>query len=297
MRRLIPAIGRLGLMGSFLWHAPAAAQAARDALALCARSVIPALFPFFVAVSCFTSLGLARETGRLLAPLAAPLLGCSGTGAAAFLLGLLGGYPVGGRTAAELYRSGAVDRAEAMHLLSFCNNCGPAFVVGVAGIGCFGSRRAGLWLYAIHVLSALLAARLHRPSAPERLPPEPAPPRPFAAALTDAVDRGARTMLTVCGFVVFFSVLTGVIAAAAGPLPPVLLGFAELTGGILRLTPDRAGFTAAAALLSWGGLCVHAQTAAALQDTDLSLGPQLTGKAMQAVLSAAMAWIAGRWLF
>ena len=89
MRRLIPAIGLLGLMGSFLWNAPAAAQAARDALALCARSVIPALFPFFVAMSCFTSLGLARETGRLLAPLAAPLLGCSGTGAAAFLLGLL----------------------------------------------------------------------------------------------------------------------------------------------------------------------------------------------------------------
>ncbi len=38
----------------------------------------------------------------------------------------------------------------------------------------------------------------------------------------------------------------------------------ELTNGILRLAPDRGGFVLAAALLGWGGLSVHCQTAAVL---------------------------------
>ena len=41
----------LALMAALLWQNEAVGQAVRQGLALCARSVIPALFPFFAAVS------------------------------------------------------------------------------------------------------------------------------------------------------------------------------------------------------------------------------------------------------
>ena len=78
------------------------AQAARDALALCAQTVIPSLFPFFVLSSLLVSCGAADTLSHLLSPLMRPLFGLSGTGAAALGLGLCGGYPVGARTAAAL---------------------------------------------------------------------------------------------------------------------------------------------------------------------------------------------------
>ncbi len=298
MRRFVLAGGLLMLMVCFLWNNQVTAQAVRDGLTLCARSVVPALFPFFVAVSCFTSLGLAQELGRLLSPVTAPLLGCSGAGSVAFLMGLLGGYPVGGRTVAELYRGGSVDRAEAEHLLTFCNNCGPAFVLGVAGMGCFGSVRIGLCLYAIHVLSAVAVAQLRRgrreKSEPFRLS---APVPSFPAALVRAVTDGALAMVTVCAFVVFFIAALRLLNAVTGLRHPLLIGAVELTGGILSLPPDRAGFVMAAALLGWGGLSVHGQTAAVLRDTDLSLRPHLLGKAVQAAVSAALALAVGQFLF
>ena len=297
MRRITLAAGLLLLMVGFLWNGQLTAQAVRDGLALCAGSVIPALFPFFVAVSCFTGLGLARDAGRLLAPAASALLGCSGPGAVAFLMGLLGGYPVGGRTVAELYRTGAIDRAEAERLLTFCNNCGPAFVLGVAGAGRFGDLRTGLWLYAIHVLAAALVAQLRRTGRTRALPPLHAPPLSPAAALVRAVTDGARAMVSVCAFVVFFVAALRLVTDLTGVDQPLLLGAVELTGGVLALVPDRGGFITSAALLGWGGLCVHAQTAAALQDTDLALGPQLIGKAIQAALSALLAAVVSRWLF
>ena len=298
MRRCLWAAGLLALMAGFLWNSQLTAQAVRDGLALCARSVVPALFPFFVAVSCFTALGLARELGRLLSPVTAPLLGCSGTGSVAFLLGLLGGYPVGGRTVAELYAAGSIDRAEAEHLLTFCNNCGPSFVLGIAGAGCFGSVRVGLWLYAIHVASAVLTAQLRRSRRGEKGLIRPGAPAPsFAPALVRSVTEGARAMVSVCAFVVFFVAALRLASAVTGLSHPLLIGAVELTGGILGLTPDRTGFVMAAALLGWGGLSVHGQTAAVLQDTDLPLTPHLLGKAAQAVISAVLAMAAVRFLF
>lgn len=71
--------------------------------------------------------------------------------ASAFLLGAVGGYPVGARTVGQLRAAGLCGREEGECLLTCCNNAGPAFIFGVAGLGCFGSLRAGAALYAIHI--------------------------------------------------------------------------------------------------------------------------------------------------
>ena len=289
MRRWLICAGLLGLMVLFLWDAPTVSQAVRDGLSLCAGSVIPALFPFFVASSCFTALGLAEDLGRLLAPVLCPLLRCSATGCAAFLLGLLGGYPVGGRAVADLFRRRAVDRAEARRLLAFCNNAGPAFTLTVAGLGCFGSLRAGLLLYAVQVCAAVVTARLQPPAPRSAAAPMPPVRESPAAAFVGAVTAGAAAMGQVCGFTVFFLVLTRLLSARLGLTHPAALGALELTGGVLRLTADRGGFITAAALLSWGGLSVHGQTAAALSGSGLPLGPYLIGKAEQTAIAAALA--------
>ena len=124
--------------------------------------VIPALFPFLVVSRLFVATGSAAALGQLLVPLTRRMLGVSGPGGTAVLLGLLGGYPVGAQTAGELVRTGAVSQQEGQRLLLFCNNCGPAFALGVAGVGCFGSLRAGAWLWLIHVSAAVLTALLTR---------------------------------------------------------------------------------------------------------------------------------------
>ena len=74
-----------------------------------------------------------------------------------------------------------------------------------------------------------------------------------------------------------------------GPLPPLAAGVLELTNGILRLTPDRRGFVTAAALLGWGGLSVHCQTAAVTAGSGISLRLYVPAKAVQTALSAGLA--------
>ena len=269
------------------------AQAVRDGLALCAQSVVPALFPFFVLSGLFISMGCAG----VLAPALGRLPGVSSAGASAFLLGAVGGYPVGARTVGQLRAAGLCGREEGECLLTCCNNAGPAFIFGVAGLGCFGSLRAGAALYAIHIGSAALVGLLHRRRGGSSAGALPAAIRMRPSqALIDAVQSAAGAMVQVCAFVVFFLVALRLLTGLTGWSHPALLGFFELTNGILRLPPTRAGFVWAAALLGWGGLSVHCQTAAVLRGAGLSLRPYLRGKALQAALSAATAAFTAQWI-
>lgn len=289
MKGKLAAWGCLAALGLLLARSAEAAQAVRDGLALCAGSVIPALFPFLAVSGLLTALDAGASPA--LRPLAR-LLGCSRAGARAFLLGLTGSYPVGARTVAQLYRRGGISRREACRLLLFSNNCGPAFILGVAGLGCFGSLRAGVLLWGVHILAALvIALALPRQAAepPER--PGSVPARPaLVPALIAAVRDAAGTMVYICGFVVFFLVLLRVMGRVTGLSHPVLAGAVELTQGILALPHTRRGFVWAAGLLGWGGLSVHGQSAAVLSGTDLPMGPYLAAKAAHAAVSVLLAW-------
>ena len=256
-----------------------AAEAVHLGLRLCGASLLPALFPFFVAVSFAVNAGLFHTLRYW---------GIS-TSAAVFFLGALGGYPLGGRTAGEAYRAGLLTKRETESLLRCCNNAGPAFILTVVGQNVMGSAAAGLALWGIHLAVALVLFLLFRGKKSEKAT-DTAPQTSLVNAFLSAVTGAAETMLRLCAFVVFFSVAMALLATVFGPVPPLPAGLIELTVGVANLSPHRLGFTTAAGLLGWGGIAVHCQTAAVLGDTDLSLRPYLAGKALHGLLSAVLAW-------
>ncbi len=308
LKAYVPALLSAALLAALTAFSPYALDAARRALALCAGVMIPSLFPFFAVSSLLTAYGVPAALGRWLGGPMSRLFRVSGAGAAAFIVGVTGGYPLGAATAAELVRRGELSAGEGTRLICFCNNSGPAFIIGAAGAGVFGSPAWGLLLYAAHVLSALTAGVLLRgggvgpPS-----PPAPAPPPPeLGAALTDAVRRSAEAVISVCGFVVLFMALTGVLDGS-GLLPRLtgelalrsglglafcragLTGLLELGGGIgamAGLPPTAANLALCAFLLGWGGLSVQLQTAAVVSGTGIKTARHTAGRLLIGSLSA-----------
>ena len=71
--------------------------------------------PVFVLSILLNRLGLPAMLGRLAAPLGR-MLGVSGTGCTALIMGLCGGYPLGAAYIADMHESGAIDQNEAERL-------------------------------------------------------------------------------------------------------------------------------------------------------------------------------------
>ena len=310
MKRNLPLYLSAAAFTALVLLSPRAAEGARHGLAVCAGTLVPSLLPFFVLSKLMGLLGLTDLLSGLAGKPLQHLFHVSGAGAQAFLIGLSGGYPLGASVTADLRRKGLVSRREAERLLAFCNNSGPAFILGAAG-GVFRSRSAGLLLFAAHVLAAVCTGLVLRGShagdiGEAQLPQEPQEPRElpgFGEALPEAVSGALAATLSVCAYVVLFSALLACLPFPAA-LPPLLrvlaAGFVELGSGITALAgtaPAPASLAAAAFLLGWGGLSVHAQTLGAVAGTDIKCARHLAGRALCGVFAAIFAYAGGMLFF
>lgn len=294
----------------FLFFSGSARQGAANGLRLWGTLLVPSLLPYFAAAGLLARLGAVDALARRLAPAAGRLFGVSGAGAAVFLLGLSGGYPLGAASAAAMWKSGAIQKDEGEHLLAFCDNSGPAFAVGALGAGVFGSGVWGLALWSIHALSAAAVGLLLKksPAKSGEACRQVRPPETFGAALSGALSAAAQTLLQIGAYVMFFSALLTALGTLG--FPDILAGeLARHTGGSLRffrvlftgalelssgigamrgmpLTPGNLAL--GEFLLSWGGLCVHWQAGAAASPLDMR--KRLGGKLLQGVFSAALAY-------
>ncbi len=294
-----------------------AMEAMRDGLKLCGNVILPSLFPFFVLSSLVVELGMSRYLGRLLEPVMAPLFRVNGSCAAALALGFVGGHPVGARTAIEIYENGQCSRTEAERMLAFCNNSGPAFILGVVGTGVFGSGKAGLLLYLVHLLASLLVGVLFRFYRPGDRPQTRKNRGPqfqaasFPKAFTSSIIGALHSTLNICAFILFFTVFLRILAYAgilstlarllSSLLTPLgmdqtwaerlLTGLVEVSSGVSSLTDGALSgrLSMAAFMLGWAGMSVHCQVLAFLGDSGLSVRTYLAGKLLHGSLSALLA--------
>ncbi len=283
-----------GLLVWFLADAARVRAAAAAGLALCGRAVIPALFPFLAVSGILISLGFGQWAGPRLAGLMS-LYRLPGAAGSALLLGLVGGYPIGARTAAELYEKGLLTQGEAQRLLGFCNNSNPVFLISVLGSGVFGSTRVGIYLWLIHLLSALLTGFFFRrkegaASVRRRMTStSPFQSAPLAAAFVEGVRNACGNMVAICGFIIFFCVLSSPLSALDSPLGTALTGALELFSLTPRLAANRLSFILASVCAAWGGTSILCQTAAVLEGSGLGMKTCLKGKIIQALLAGALA--------
>lgn len=319
-RDLLLGAALLGAAAALLRWPQESMQAAREGLRLCGNVIIPSLFPFFVLSSLVVELGMSRYLGKLLEHVMYPLFRVNGACASALALGFVGGYPVGAKTAISLYQNGQCSKTEAERLLAFCNNSGPAFVLGVVGAGIFGSGTVGLILYLTHIAASLLVGLLFRFYKPGEAPKKAGQhwdvqAVAFAPAFTRSVSSALTSALNICAFVLFFTVfirclsLSGFLPAASGLLAAVfsplgltqpqaqqlLTGLLEVSSGVSSLTGDgmlSGRLSLAAFMLGWAGLSVHCQVLAFLGDCGLSMRTYFWGKLLHGGLSAALtAWV------
>ena len=291
-------IGTLFCLLLILKNPEIAADAVGNGLLLCAKSVVPSLFPFMVISELAVSANLiAYLPSRLLAPMRRAL-GLSDTGCAAVLLGLLCGSPIGARSAVLALGQGKIEKREAERILT-CSLCpSSAFVIGALGITLLKDRRLGIIIYFSALISALLTGVLFRlvggsAATSSDFSPPRLQKRSAASLFTAAVAGATGSILLVSAYVVFFSALMGALGSVLGrfsssaPLSAVLFCLLELSGGVgcaATLASPTLALLLCSFAVGWSGLSVHCQLQSICEECGISLRPYLLSKLLQGVL-------------
>ncbi len=288
-----------------LFFSSSALNVAADSMKLCAESIVPSLFPFFVCSNLLVNLGTANILSKLFSPFMRPLFGLNGSCSLALIMGYISGYPVGAKTVADLYSNGSCLKHEAEKMLAYCNNCGPMFIIGALGSGMLGDANAGAMLYLSHILSSLVVAFILRTSSPCRYKVISTPLENsgigFGELFTSAVSSSISLTLTVCGYVILFGLSVsfieslGVINALSSlgidysVCKSLVYGLIECSGGckevISAIKTPLVRYMLLSSVIAWSGISVHMQVLGIIKKAKLSPKLYFKGKALMAIIS------------
>ena len=284
-RRKMSLYGSAIAMIILILDSPSASGAAWKGVNTCLRTVIPALFPFFFLSGYLTG---NLNGGKIIAKLFRVPPSCG----VLILTGLLGGYPVGARLAAEQYRRGQLTKTQADRLLWFCSQAGPSFFFGIVALQ-MGNPWSAWLLWGIQILSALSVSWI--------LPRAPIDfrvcERPHTTSGSEAMRSALKAMAAVCGWIVLFQVVIAFFQHWFLSLLPetvqvIFSGILELTNGCLMLATiddPQTRFLLGTVLLNFGGFCVMIQTLSLTEGLDFR--GYLYGKCLQTAFAVLYALV------
>ena len=302
----------------------------KKGLSLWANSVVPALFPFFVATELLINTNFVNVLGRFLNKIMKPLFNIRGEGSFGFIMGLISGYPVGAKIACDFRENNICSKEECERLLSFTNNSGPLFIVGTVGISMFGNSTIGLLLLVTHILACITVGIIFRfwksgKTSSDYISSKSSITSKYknvtfsnlGEVLGKSITNSISTILMIGGFVVIFSSVisilksSGILSSLVLVLTPVfnflhidssfifgiLTGLLEITNGIssiasINVKHISVSVIIAAFLLGTGGLSVLLQVLSITSKTDLSIKPYFYGKLLHGVLAAFYTFVA-----
>lgn len=293
----------LAMLLLFLLSEPdVAIESARFGLMLWAERLLPSLLPFLILTQLLLMSGyLDAITKKVRLPYPYFVLLC----------GTLFGFPMGAKLSADLCAQGRLSSDEASLLSVVSNHMSPAFVGGYIlsqTLGCPSLIPATyLILYVPSVLGGLLmlsGIRRQEPAAPggSRNAAKKSTPRlRLNFAIFDAaIMNSFETMLKLGGYVMLFSILTGMCRHFLAAFPGICTlaaGLLEITGAVSAIDGFFADpypkYVAILAATAFGGCSGIAQTASLIRpqgkDIGLSLSRYIRGKLLLAGITACLA--------
>lgn len=295
--------------------------AAKNGLVLWANSIVPSLFPFFVATELLSHTNFTYYLGKILNKFMKPLFNVRGEGSFALIMGIISGYPIGAKIAANFRENNICSKEECERLLSFTNNSGPLFIIGTVGITMFGNSTIGFLLLISHLLASFTVGFIFRfwkyNSNSKNIKLNSVTHTNNDITLSNlggiignSISSSINTILLIGGFVVLFSVIISILQTShlletiSNCVEPIfnilniptsfcsgfISGILELTNGlnIICGTPNKKisiNIIIASFLLGLGGISILLQVWSTISKTDLSIKPYILGKLLHACIS------------
>lgn len=240
------------------------AEGIKNGFLLLGNNLIPALFPFMVLSSYISESSIANMISKLFEKPFKLIFKTSGYGVIPFILGSLGGYPVGAKTVCEFYENGKISENDAGRLLYWCINPSPAFLITAVGTFMLGNTKSGFLLYFSCLLASLTTGFFCRfLSNNEIRPIENHPQTSKGSIFVNSVSKGSEGMFAICGWVLTFCVLASLCDALNLPytLSYIIKSVGEVTTGCKNAVSSHLSLPVIAGISGFGGFAVICQCA------------------------------------
>lgn len=288
MRRLEQLL-LLVLLGSVLLFGQEVNRSVRTSLQIWWNTLVPSmLVPMILIRFLYARQGFSDLYSRIFNR----IFHMEGNAFAHVLCALLLGFPGGALFLDEACGQGQLNEEGCRRLIACCCYPSPGFIL--LTVGALYQDAVIAWkLYACIIASQLVLLGLTRRQPVVATPAQSAPPS-FFYALTQAIIDSVRAMLFIGIYLLLFRMLAALIERLlpVGCILPLQL-LSEFSSGVLLCAAFSCSLKQklmlTAALLSFGGLCVHLQIFSSLRHCTLSYLSFLKARILQVLFALGIA--------
>jgi len=207
-KRLFLSVGAVILFLILFLHPEASAAVITDSMRNFCRQLVPVLFPYMVLSHFFCVYGLLDPIAPLF-PIGR-LFGMGDCAFSVFAMGHLCGYPIGAKMTGELVKAKRITSGQGTVLCAVSSGASPAFLIHIVGGALWNDTIFGTGLFLLQAGIGLLAGTLLGRRLPEcgtvrSIRREESVP--FSRCFCEAVGGSAVQLVSICGYIVFFSLL------------------------------------------------------------------------------------------
>lgn len=278
-----------------------AMNGAAQGLKLWSGTVFPTLYPFAVLSGMLVSSGILKNTEKLFYPITRHI-NLPKTSCQAVAVGLISGYPMGAVTAKDLFKCGVLCNEDVELTAAISSFASPMFIIGSVGVGMLGNSKSGIAILISHYVSygitlivwGMLTKKQEHLIENKNIPFNN---ESLGILLKNSVDRASSALISVCGYIVLFSVIKCFIEyiAVSDTAVTVITMFMEVSGGCAKIAESVFSNNIKTALsafaVSWGGMCVIMQISGFVSECGGKNGKILLFKFIHGVLSAFIAFV------
>ena len=265
-----------------------ASNGIKSGLNLLLTTIIPSLFPFLVVSSYIASSKSFSLLSRFFERSTKAVFKLSGDAFIPILMGVLGGYPVGAKITADLYKAQRLTQNEAERLMYFTVNSGPAFTVTAVGVSMLNSYYSGLILFCSCILTSLTIGFFCRFLSDDKIIKNtPELNNDKTLAFINSVSSGANAIINISAWVLTFSCASALINQFSlnHNLELFLNAVLEVTNGC-SLCAKSTSLPVISAVLGFGSFSVICQISPFFTLCGVKLKNFIASRILNAALSA-----------
>ena len=266
------------------------AEVILNATNLFLKKVFVSLFPMFIINDILIHINIPYYFYQIFNRLFLKIFHTSGLGAYVFIMSLISGTPSNAYILKELVNDHKLSTEEANHFLTFTYFSNPFFLTMM--LTSIFTPKTTLKIIFIHYLSNIIIGILLRKKAPkittQTFKPESKKNR---SILINSINKSISTLLMILGTVTFYMIVTYIIAFPFKEnilLKTLTSGFLEITNGLNNLIHlniyTKIKEIIAIAIISFGGLSIHTQIKAILEDTKINYQYFLKGRILHTLI-------------
>ena len=251
------------------------------------NNLFPSIFPFLVFSNIFINYGISDVISEITKPVLSNILNIDEKCNYIIILSLLSGFPSSSKYIYDSYKNNEISEDYARYLLYFCFFSNPLFIIGTIGVILLGNKKLGFLVLISHYLSNFILAFLIRNkekrkskvnirNAFSKMKLKISKSKKFGEVLKVSVVNAINTLLLLLGIITIFLILVNIFSSliSLNDLDKgIISGILEMTSGIRQISclniNQNLKLSIITGFLSFGGISIHMQILAILEDFDL----------------------------